>query len=443
MQKTVRDVGTVLNWMNGTRQLIQNDDPRFKAVAMKTFNLTTEKDWQTLKGELLAQIDVSTQNAKKHAHRAVEAQGTLQSEPFVPQDKFAAVFQSAMDEHLTDRIASASQAEAAGIQPPYGPPEKFDSGDAGWMAVLAARLEEALVGKAQFVHHADMNSFRYEMPDNTSVALFADWGTGEPPALALKSAIEKFSPEYTIHLGDTYYAGFKDEISHNLFACWPGGAKFGKCFAMNGNHEMYCGGKPYFDLIPTLGQAASYFNLGNQYWRLIALDTSWCERDGDTPASSWGELADIQLPWLDGQIKDARTQFPHVRIILLTHHQMFSAFDGNDLGQYLRKQLQPQLDSKDFFAWFWGHEHRGIVYDDNSAYSFKARCIGHGGFPYAPCTDVPTHLDQFPILWREERCEPNNAWYGMRGFAMLTFAGNKVHIEYVDQEGATQHSEDW
>jgi hypothetical protein len=66
MQKTVRDVGTVLNWMNGTRLLIQNDDARFKAVALKTFGLTTEEDWQTLKGKLLAQIDASTKNAKMH-----------------------------------------------------------------------------------------------------------------------------------------------------------------------------------------------------------------------------------------------------------------------------------------------------------------------------------------------------------------------------------------
>jgi Calcineurin-like phosphoesterase len=443
MQKTVRDVGTVLDWMNGTRQLIQSDDPRFKATAMKAFNITTEADWQNLKAKLLAQIDASTQNAKKHAHSVVDSKGALQSESFVPQDKIAAVFQSAMEEHLNDRMTTSSLAEAAGIQVPYGPPEKFDSGDAGWMVVVVARLEQAMAGKAQFIHHADMTSFRHAVPESTTIALFADWGTGEPPAIALKSAIEKFSPEFTIHLGDTYYAGFKDEISHNLFACWPGGVQFGKCFTMNGNHEMYCGGKPYFNLIPTLGQAASYFNLGNQYWRFIALDTSWCERDGDTPASSWGELVDIQLPWLDAQIKDARAQFPQVRFILLTHHQMFSAFDGDDLGQYLRTQLKPHLDRKDFFAWFWGHEHRGIVYDDNSTYNFKARCIGHGGFPYAPCTDVPTHEGQFPILWREERCEPNNAWYGMRGFAILTLSAQKLHIEYVDQQGVVQHSEDW
>jgi len=443
MHKAVRDAGTVLDWMNGTRKLIQGNDPRFKAAAMQAFNISTEEQWETLRTSLLAELDASSNLAKKHAHGVVESKGTLEAEPFIPQDKIAAVFQSAMDEHLTDRLASAAQATASGVQPPYGPPEKFDSGDAGWISVIAARLEQALAGKAQFVHHANITSFRYEMPDNTSVALFADWATGEAPALALKSAIENRNPEYTIHLGDTYYAGFKDEISHNLLACWPGGVKYQKCFAMNGNHEMYCGGKPYFNAIPIFGQSASYFNLGNQYWRLIALDTSWCERGGDTPASSWGELNDLQLPWLDGQINDARAKFPEVRIALLTHHQMFSAFDGDNLGQYLRRQLQPHLDKGDFCAWFWGHEHRGIVYADNNSYNFKARCIGHGGFPYPPCTDTPAHVNQFPILWREERCEATNAWYGMRGFAMLTFAGPQLHIDYVDQEGKIQYSEQW
>jgi hypothetical protein len=201
MQKTVRDAGTVLDWMNGTRQLIQSDGPRFKATAMNAFNITTEQDWQNLKAKLLAEIDASTPNAKNLAHKTVDSKGALQSEPFIPQDKIAAVFQSAMEEHLNDRMTTGALAEAAGVQPPYGPPEKFDSGDAGWMVVVAARLEQALAGKAQFTHHADMTNFRHEMPESSTIALFADWGTGEPPAIALKSAIEKFSPEYTIHLG--------------------------------------------------------------------------------------------------------------------------------------------------------------------------------------------------------------------------------------------------
>jgi hypothetical protein len=127
-------------------------------------------------------------------------------------------------------MTTTAHAESAGVSAPYGPPEKFDSGDAGWVVVLVARLEQAMGGKATFIHHADMASFRHEMPDQTSIALFADWATGEAPALAIKSAIEARSPEYTIHLGDTYYAGFGDEIRHNLLPCWPGGRSVSEIF---------------------------------------------------------------------------------------------------------------------------------------------------------------------------------------------------------------------
>lgn len=82
----------------------------------------------------------------------------------------------------------------------------------------------------------------------------------------------------------------------------------------------------------------------------------------------------------------------------------------------------------------------GVVYAPNS-YGFKARCIGHGGFPYPPCSDAPINLAQFPIEWREERCEPDNAWYGMRGFALLRFNAAQLTIDYIDQAAAITHSE--
>lgn len=442
MQKAVRDVGTVLDWMGGTKQLLEADDPQFKAMAMQKLNLATDAEWEAKRAELLQQLNGSMANARQHAVEAVNAGIPPATKPYVPAEPFGAVFQSAMEEHLNDRLTTAALVQEAGAAPPYGPPEKFDSGDLGWSVVLLARLEEVLKGKHVFVHSPDLSVFRYDMPDPTSIALFADWATGEAPALAVKAQIESQSPDYTIHLGDTYYAGFGDEIRHNLVACWPGGVQYGKSFTLNGNHEMYSGGNAYFDILSIFGQSASYFNLGNQYWRLIALDTSWCERGGDTPASSWSELVNIEMDWLQAQINHAQAFNPPARIILLTHHQLFSAFDGDGLGKYLLPHVKPFLDSGSIYAWFWGHEHRGIVYDQNATYQCKARCIGHGGFPYPP-NEAPSHLDQFPILWREQRPEPGNAWYGMRGFAMLRFTGTQVQIDYIDQTGAVAYSETW
>jgi Calcineurin-like phosphoesterase len=443
MQDAVRDVGRVLDWMQGTRQLLENDDPRVKALAVQKLQLRTDAEWEATRQKLLQQLDGSIQIAQSHATETIKAGSPPQARPFVPANRFGAVFQSAMEEHLNDRKTSAIQATAAAAPMPYGQPEKFDSGDIGWVVVLFARLEEGVQGRHIFIHHSNVSNFRYDLPAQTNVGLFADWATGEPPALSIKAAIENRSPDYTIHLGDTYYAGFEDEISHNLIACWPGGVQYEKSFALNGNHEMYSGGNAYFELIPMFGQAASYFNLGNQYWRLIALDTSWCERGGDTPASSWGELVDVEIEWLRAQIQHAQSFNPPAQVILLTHHQLFSAFDGTDLGQVLLGQLKPFLDAGNIYAWFWGHEHRAIVYAPNATYNFKARCIGHGGFPYPPSNDSPAHVAAFPIAWREQRGEPNDASYGMRGFALLSFAGPSVKIDYIDQTGASVYSEQW
>lgn len=443
MQSVVRDIGTVLDWMQGTRQLIASDDPATKALAMQKFGLQSEADWVAKKAELLEQLDQSTSNAQQHAIKAINASITPQSVPYVPAEEFGAIFQSAMTEHLTDRVTTTMLANTAGAPAPYGPPEKFDSGDLGWIVVLFARIAEKADGKHVFIHSNDPSTFRYDLPTTCSIALFSDWATGEPPAMNIKKAIEDRSPDYTIHLGDTYYAGFEDEVRHNLIACWPGQVQYRKSFVLNGNHEMYSGGNAYFDLLPMFGQSASFFNLGNKFWRFIGLDTSWCERGGDTPASSWGELHELQLPWLQAQIKDARSGNSSVKIVLLTHHQLFSAFDGDALGQYLKKQLGGLLTDGTVYAWFWGHEHRCIVYGNSAAYTFKGRCIGHGGFPCPPCTDTPSPSNRYPIQWREERCEPINAWYGMRGFVLLSLKDAQIGVQYIDQTGAVQYQETW
>jgi hypothetical protein len=427
--------------MTGTRQLLERDDPQFKKLAMQKYQLGTDAEWEVKRKELLNQLNNSIGNAKAHSD-SIQAGSLPQAKPYVPADKFAATFQSAMEEHLNDRFTTTTQAQAAGAPIPYGPPEKFDSGDVGWSVVLLARLDEAFKGKHVFNHATDLSVFRYDLPESTTIALFADWATGEPPALSIKAAIESRTPEYTIHLGDTYYAGFADEVRHNLIACWPGRVQVGKSFVLNGNHEMYSGGNAFFDLLPIFGQSSTYFNLGNKYWRLIALDTSYPERAGDTPASSWGELVDIEVKWLAAQVEHAGSFVPPARIILLTHHQLFSAFDGEALGKYLRDPLKAYLDSGAIYAWFWGHEHRGIVYAPNATYNFKARCIGHAGFPEAPSKRKDAaHIDQFPIDWIEERCEPTNAWYGMRGYALLRLNGPSAGVDYIDQTGAVQYSE--
>jgi cystathionine beta-lyase family protein involved in aluminum resistance len=116
MQKAVQDAGTVLDWMKGTRELIQENSPQFRAAVMQAFDLQTEDAWQAKRTDLLAQLDASMQTTQAHGIRAIQSGSPPQAVPFVPAEKFGAVFQSAMEETLNDRVTSAVQAQAEGAQ---------------------------------------------------------------------------------------------------------------------------------------------------------------------------------------------------------------------------------------------------------------------------------------------------------------------------------------
>src|SRR5690348_3324749 len=89
----------------------------------------------------------------------------------------------------------------------------------------------------------------------TSLALVADWATYTPESIEIAEEIKKQDPDYTIHLGDTYYVGAPFEMRANFLdrnSPWVRG-KAGS-FCLLGNHEMYARGSSFFDdLMPTLG----------------------------------------------------------------------------------------------------------------------------------------------------------------------------------------------
>ena len=63
------------------------------------------------------------------------------------------------------------------------------------------------------------------------------------------------------------------------------------------------------------------------------------------------------------------------------------------------------LSARRLFAWYWGHEHRCVLYDQHPAWGLHGRCIGHGGYPY-----FRDQLGHLPLadgtLWR--RMESKN-----------------------------------
>jgi hypothetical protein len=204
-----------------------------------------------------------------------------------------------------------------------------------------------------------------------TVALAADWGTGLYGAPKIADTIRKMAGarrfDLLMHLGDVYYSGTKAEVDDRFLSLWPTAA--GKVNrALNGNHEMYSGGFGYFQLIlPAFGQTSSYFALQNEQWVLVGLDTAYVDHNMDT----------TQVAWLNMILKQA--ELPKRKVVLFSHQQPFSRLDTQ--GPNLQKALAHLLGDKMITAWYWGHEHQCVLYDQHAGWGFFGRCLGHGGIP--------------------------------------------------------------
>lgn len=284
------------------------------------------------------------------------------------------------------------------------------------------------------------------------IGLGGDWGTGTDEAHRVATLLSEFDPHYTVHLGDVYFVGDTGEVRENFLGLqrpgcqytpckWPLGSKAG--FALNGNHEMYARGIAYFDeILPMMGevvdgqpqgQKASYFCLKNDDWCVLGLDTGY--NSIGTPLVEYVFSPDASLPqeivdWLLAIAGSIQGQ----SIIILTHHQVLSVYDScftKQADQILSILKRPVL-------WFWGHEHRLIIYDAYTDPNGKwpaimGRCIGHAGMPI----DLPGKLKSGSIgkaEYVDKRLYNNDEklHVGMNGFVRLKMTGDTLAVEYVD-----------
>jgi len=241
---------------------------------------------------------------------------------------------------------------------------KFDEHDfLGWVGSLFTWVRKL---KPHKWANAPLNPD--PLPNSLRVAILGDWGSGLYGAPACARSIENDPKGYglLLHLGDVYYSGTESEVNDRFLKLWPKtqGAVSRAC---NSNHEMYTGGYAYFDLsLKKFKQPASYFALQNDHWLLVGLDTAYKE---------W-EFANDQISWLRKVVENAGNR----RVILLSHHQLFSWADSTKKN--LPGELGELLTNKKIFAWYWGHEHRCMIFDRHSAWGIYGRCAGHSGFPY-------------------------------------------------------------
>jgi hypothetical protein len=307
----------------------------------------------------------------------------------------------------------------------------------GWaLSFAVAKGVAGVRGKPAFPVQTDT----VRLGTKARLILVGDWASGVPRAARVAAQMEKQlqHPDaadrdcHVIHLGDVYYAGRAFEYEARLGSPWPVSLVVADrvgSWCLNGNHDMFSGGHGFFDFLRSDARfrrqnRCSYFALENDDWLIFGLDTAYTVEGfkGDL-----GGLAAPQSDWIKKQVDRA----PGKKIMLLTHHQPFSAWEEE--SPKLVAALDPLLKrSKPVEAWFWGHEHRCAVYAPSHNVKYPA-LIGHGGVPVyfssrAPKGEELRYYDQRNFSHLLEK-------FSFMGFAVVDLDGAAGRVRYIDENG--------
>jgi hypothetical protein len=435
-------------------------EPVEAEIALRAVRLTQQLDEVALAG---------VRNAVSVEH------ATADRLAFIPRSPVVSLLQSALEqaieEQLGDRIASLDPprpgepvpaASRVLLRPDGTKPDEESMGDPftlldlNWEIDIAKALVERLVrgGRHPFNKRP---APPVAIDEKTRLVLFADWGTALDRALQVTQHAREWLLEakrggrdaHAIHLGDVYYSGEKSEYDKRVLAPghWPvepGEADAIPSWCLNGNHDMYSGGWAFFDHLladdrfkgqrTPDGKGTSWFELVAPEWHVVGLDTSW--NDHLLLHSQWG---DLERPQGD-RVAEIATASDGRKVLLLSHHQLFSAYDPKGVGPTIERELQPALDTGKVRAWFWGHEHRCMTFAPDERVQY-GRCIGHSGVPvtaHQPDAAVPA-----PGVWEYRgQFESNGLAWARFGFVVLDFDGPAIHVSYVDEEGNVARTED-
>ena len=339
---------------------------------------------------------------------------------------------------------------------------KFGDLDAGWVTALIFYIALKLgVGEvSSWAPFGTTPAVITDTDDTIKIAIVGDWGTGpwtdgaiDYPALEVINQIPPRTPDYTIHLGDVYYAGTagfldSDEEVANFVDNWPSGSK--GSFMLNSNHEMYSGAQGFFAKglkAPSFSaqQNTSYFAIQGEKWIIIALDTAYYD---PSPLFMNGALNDAnQINF----IKSLNTA--NKTVILLTHHNPTSVDGTTTAGLPLWNQVISALGRAPDF-WYWGHVHNAMVYSETSfpgQNNVKARCVGHGAIPFGVAyglqnpdgTNKPsvTYYAHELLSTMYDNTDLQQSLRVMNGFAMLTIGPDSIKEQILDQTGTERWSQ--
>lgn len=294
--------------------------------------------------------------------------------------------------------------------------------------------------------------------EEISIALLSDWASDTAESDAVANLVARHAPDYTIHMGDIYFVGTPKEVEDNFtapYASWYYGAS--GSLALSGNHEMYSNGNAFFQhLLPAMyaqvgevrkTQQAGFFCLENDYWRIIGIDTGYTSVGRPfieilSPPDC--HLRKEQVAWLRDVLKLGDPQDTR-GLVFLSHHPYISAFREEYLrpGEQLRKLMG---DAERPVIWFWGHDHRMVVYrfDRNGKGPLAyGRCIGHGGLPVDLRMPDQTELHKIDYYDRRLRTEIKGHALGYNGFVRLVLRDRRLIAEYRDLEDNCILEESW
>jgi predicted phosphodiesterase len=270
---------------------------------------------------------------------------------------------------------------------------------------------------------------------------FGDWASGIPRARLIAEQMRKYidgreAPvQHVVHLGDTYYSGWPNEFEKRFLDCWPVAANEADnigSWSVNGNHDMYSGGEGFFKTLlsdPRFAghEDSSLFKLENRHWRILGLDTAYKDHDLESP----------QDEWITEEAHKAREQGQ--KFMLLSHHQLFSTYESD--GEALKAKLAPLLEKGLIHTWFWGHEHRCVVYEPHQGVKY-ARCIGHAGVPVYVTTKSPEPgKAPYAYHYTEDKIERGFEKYAVFGFCVLDFDGPTIAVRYLNEFGNEHYRE--
>ena len=289
-----------------------------------------------------------------------------------------------------------------------------------------------------YIHYKNLSDFVIEgkLPSKAKIGILGDWGTGQDAAKLVLRQIMNKNPDVVIHLGDIYYAGTQFEVDTYFLPPWQQilnlGPNFDRIptFTLAGNHDMYSGGGPYYNLLKKLGQPASYFCLRNANWQFVGLDTGFNDHNPAGGGAGATFLQEPEVTWLADKVNNAGAR----NTVLLSHHQLFTAYesiDDNEINLRLYPQVAPLLSK--VALWIWGHEHDFVPYDSYKNLK-RSCCLGHAAFPVG--VDELPKVPKYPGVPLIKDAKGNNirldstAGVCNHGYAIIEIDGAAGKVSY-------------